>query len=115
MDGKKIYNRVPPSKISMKEVDRVVMHRLSGLTFGGATKHAYTIDIYAKYGKFSTSHYSQRMFIGNEYGGLYFTTVGNVKYNTLSSIVIGYYEKRTFYAPKFNSTVEKQNYFGTLR
>jgi hypothetical protein len=113
IDGKKIFNRVPPDKISMKEVDRVAMYRLVGFMPDGATKITYTIDVYAKHGKFSTAHYPEKQFRINAHGGLYAEVVDIVSYNSLSSVVTGYYEERKFYAPKFNSSVDKQNYFGT--
>jgi len=114
MDGKKIYNRVPPVKISMKEVDRVAMYRLVGFMPGsGATKITYTIDVYAKYDKFSTAHYPEKKFMRNANGGLYVEVDGNIDYNSLSSVVTGYYEERKFYAPQFDSSIDKQNYFGT--
>ncbi|MDR0724714.1 MAG: hypothetical protein LBF59_01720 [Prevotellaceae bacterium] len=108
IDGNKIYNRVPPWLISMKEVDRVAIYRTVGFAFGGGTKHTYTIDAYAKYGKFSAGRFPKRTTINGVV-----TIVADYKHNNLSSVVTGYYEERKFYAPKFNSTVEKQNYFGT--
>jgi hypothetical protein len=108
MDGKRIYNRVPPSKISLKEVDKVMIYRKDNFQAS-----IYTIDVYAKHGKFSTMNYPTKIFVRNENGGVHVETVDNPALNSLSPVLIGYYEARNFYKPKFHTPVDSKDYYGT--
>jgi hypothetical protein len=109
MDGKRIYNRVPPSKISMKEVDRVIMYRKD--KFQGSI---YTIDVYAKYDKFSTMNYATKILVTNESGGgFHYESTDNPKLSVIKPVVIGYYEARKFYKPRFVETADINSYYGT--
>jgi hypothetical protein len=164
-NGKRIRSKVPhPSKISMKEVDRVRIYRKN--TFVNASevpiapniksaihfsRSIYSIDVYSKHDGFTeqnyaTTRYKQEISEGSrnvsaksaagyyeeitsinfDYyqsvmppiyegsaKGLYRTTVGDVDFSSISPIVGGYYEERKFYAPKFYSTNEVKDYFGT--
>jgi hypothetical protein len=113
IDGKQIYNRVPPSKISIKEVDRVVMYRKDEFNGLHKMKHIYTINVFAKNGKFSTMRYPTKIFVRSESGGIYAQIIDTPKSNSMSLAVTGYYEARRFYTPKFNNNVEIRDYFGT--
>jgi hypothetical protein len=109
MDGKRIYNRVPPSKISMKEVDRVIMYKKD--KFQGTI---YTIDVYAKHGAFSTMNYVTKILVANESGaGFHFESIDNPKLNVLKPVVIGYYEARKFHKPRFVETADINSFYGT--
>ncbi|MDR1224563.1 MAG: hypothetical protein LBL07_17045 [Tannerella sp.] len=108
MDGKRIYNRVPPSKISMKEVDRVIVHRKD--KFRGPF---YTIDVYAKNGAFSTMNYATIKLVANgSGGGFHVEKIDNPQLSVLKPVVIGYYEARKFYRPEYVET--SAGYYGTL-
>jgi hypothetical protein len=163
-NGRKIKSKVPhPSKISMKEVDRVRIYKKNTFVHAnevpiGNIKPAiyfsrliYSVDVYSKHDGFTeqnyaTTRYKQEISEGSrnvssksaagyyeeitsinfDYyqsvmppiyegsaRGLYKTTVGDVDYSSISPIVGGYYEERKFYAPKFYSTDEVKDYFGT--
>jgi hypothetical protein len=113
-DGKRIDNRVHPSKISMKEVDRVKIYRKNDFAGLRGTKNIYTIDVYAKNGKFSTMNYAERIFVANVMPGSggHMGYADSPKLNSLKPVVTGYYEARKFYKPKFEMT-DINNYYGT--
>jgi hypothetical protein len=113
MDGKRIYNRVPPSKISIKEVDKVVIYRKDAFNGLNDMKYIYTIDVYAKNGKFSTMRYPTKIFVKSTNGGIYLETVDGTNYNSMSPIVSGYYETRKFYKSRFVETADINSYYGT--
>jgi hypothetical protein len=113
MDGKGIYNRIPPSKISMKEVDRVMVHRKDEFAGLHGMKYIYTIDVYAKNGKFSTMSYVTKILVANESSGFHFENIDNPKLNSLKPVINGYYEARKFYKPKFVETTDIDSYYGT--
>jgi hypothetical protein len=108
MDGKRIYNRVPPSKISLKEVDKVLMYKKDGFRVT-----VYTINAYAKHGKFSTMNYSTKIFVSDG-NGVHVETVDSPALNSLSPVLIGYYEARHFYRPKFHEPIDAKDYYGTF-
>jgi hypothetical protein len=163
-NGKRIRSKVPhPSKISMKEVDRVRIYKksrflnASELPVGpdirviNYTRIIYSVDAYSKHDGFTEQNYVTTKFkqeitegsrnttvnsgdgyyeeltsINPEYysptmppiyegsaKGLYTTTIGDIDYSSLSPLMGGFYEERKFYTPKFHSTADVKEYFGT--
>jgi hypothetical protein len=117
MDGKRISDSIHPSKISLEEIDRVVIYRKSDFEGLYRTKNIYTIDVYAKNGKFSKMNYAEKNAVANggksgSSFGFHFGNADNPELNSIKPVVTGYYEARTFYKPKFEMT-DINNYYGT--
>jgi hypothetical protein len=153
-DGKKLKTKAPHiSKISMDEVDRVIIRREDALCpMEGKLldKTIYTISVYSVHNGFTSQNYPRSQFMqsssegatvttvnnDNGYyeenivpnigsnsvipvperagvGAIYATTVNDVDYSSISPIVGGFYEERTFYKPVFDSDIDMKNYFGT--
>jgi hypothetical protein len=58
-------------------------------------------------------NYPTKIFVRNENGGVHVETVDNPALNSLSPVLIGYYEARNFYKPKFHTPVDRKDYYGT--
>jgi hypothetical protein len=116
-NGKRMDNRVPPSKISMKEVERITIHRRHEFDWNGDTKSIYTVNVYAKQSKFTVQRYPARTLVSipiswNSRLTQYYFTYETVNRSALTSAVRGYHHARTFYKPKFSNITQMQNHFG---
>jgi hypothetical protein len=117
-NGNSMDNRVPPSKISMKEVERITIHRRHEFDWDSSTKSIYTVNVYAKQSKFTVQHYPTRTMVSIPMSWdprlvqRYFT-YESVNRSALTSAVQGYHHARTFYKPKFSNINQIQNHFGT--
>jgi hypothetical protein len=161
-NGEKLKTKVPhPSKISMKDVDRVRIYKknefvsasevpndVSAIDF---TKFIYSVDVYSKHDGFTSQNYATTMFkqettessrnttVNSDDGyyeeimsinfdyydtmmpkmdeedseGLHKTIVGDIDYSSRYTFVGGFYEERKFYTPKFHSSDDIKDYFGT--
>jgi hypothetical protein len=117
-NGNRMDNRVPPSKISMKEVERITIHRRHEFDWDGSTKTIYTLNVYAKQSKFTVQNYPTRTMVSipmswNPKLVRNYFTYGPVNHSALTSAVQGYHHARTFYKPKFSNITQIQNHFGT--
>jgi hypothetical protein len=121
-NGNRMDNRVPPSKISMKEVERITIHRRHEFKeFSMVTKYIYTINVYAKQSKFTVQNYPTRTLVSipqrdpsiiEHSLSQYYYTYEAVNRSALTSAVQGYHHARTFYKPKFSNITQIQNHFG---
>jgi hypothetical protein len=117
-NGNRIDNHVPPSKISMKEVERITIHRRHEFDWDGSTKTIYTINVYAKQSKFTVQHYPTRTLVSipmswNSKLVQHYFTYEPANHSALTYAVQGYHHARIFYKPKFSNITQIQNHFGS--
>ncbi|MDR1340253.1 MAG: hypothetical protein LBK58_09410, partial [Prevotellaceae bacterium] len=111
--GEKMKNSVLPSKISLKEIEKVKIYKYKDQIIPISaekelTRTVYIADVYARVNKFTKQHYST-MVMGPH--GL--IAIDSPEYNAFTPVLNGYYEKRKFYTPKFHSNADIKEYFGT--
>jgi hypothetical protein len=103
-NGKKIKSRVPhPSKISMKEVDRVRVYKTTTIPYAGEvppgdfvtryTRLIYSIDVYSKHDGFTEQNFPTSRFIREVSEGSRINTVKNDAgyYEEITKINLEYY------------------------
>jgi hypothetical protein len=130
-NGQTMNNSIPPSKISLKEIEKVAMYKNktrilrqsfeiegeNGMTHEEVheiTQTIYEVDVYSRVNKFTRQNYPRKALVVNGSGASIIIDTDHPKYNTFMPALNGYYEARTFYTPKFEENSEIENYFGTF-